>query len=105
MIDHSTGLKSTKQRPEKQIHFSENLILDEKLLYIVSISGSNHGKLYLIFISLILQFKLPHKLRAMRQNQTINPLPQSRQIGKGGGILNTLYEIGYWNRIITFKET
>lgn len=35
----------------------------------------------------------------MRQNQTINPFPQSRQIGKGGGILNTLYEIGYWNKI------
>ena len=40
----------------------------------------------------------------MRQNQTINPFPQSRQIGKGGGILNTLYEIGYWNRIITFER-
>ena len=38
----------------------------------------------------------------MRQNQTINPFPQSRQIGKGGGILKTLYEIGYWN--ITIKS-
>ena len=40
----------------------------------------------------------------MRQNQTINPFPQSRQIGKGGGILNTLYEIGYWNKNNLPKE-
>ena len=97
MIDHSAGWpKVPSSQREKQIHFSENLILDEKLLYCVSISGSNHGKLYLIFIyfsNITNQTPSQTRLRAMRQNQTINLFPQSRQIGKGGGILNTLFEL------------
>ena len=47
------------------------------------------------FSNITIQTPSQTRLRAMRQNQTINPFPQSRQIGKGGGILNTLYEIGF----------
>ena len=47
------------------------------------------------FSNITIQTPSQTRLRAMRQNQTINPFPQSRQIGKGGGILNTSYEIGF----------